>query len=55
MKKNNKTKNKVNEQISNSDLERFIAELDKNPRCKNNHCCDGNGVCLTIEDLNKLK
>ncbi len=38
-----------------NDLEKFIAELDKNPRCHNKKCCDGEGICITLEDLKKSR
>ncbi len=44
---------KKEEKISQDDLERFIADLDKNPRCKNKKCCDGEGICITLEDFEK--
>ena len=47
------TKNN-NKKITQADLETFINDLDKNPKCKNTKCCDGEGICISFDEIDKI-
>lgn len=52
--RNKVSKNKSKE-IIQEQLEKFINDLDNDPKCKNTKCCDGKGVCISFEELGNKK
>ena len=46
---------KKSKETTQEQLEKFIKDLDKDPRSKNTKCCDGEGVCISFEELGNKK